>query len=64
MHIYETDEMDTVDAIRFMRLFDQQVGTDRELSNAASGVIGMSYVVCFELESNEVNICRKIENNL
>lgn len=55
---YETDEMEHSTAIGFAALFDEAIGTKREINRAENGLY---YVVCTELEGNDPFICRCLE---
>jgi hypothetical protein len=59
--MYETNEMPTRYAYKFMREFDRLVGTDREINQVDTF---NSYVFCYEMTNNEISICRDIENAL
>lgn len=58
---YETQEMDLSHAMRFCRQFSERIGAeiDRNIT-----VKGLCTVTCFELEQDEVTLCREIENKL
>lgn len=59
--IYETAILANHLAIQFIVKFNSKVGTENEIT--AHGDWNSS-VTCFELEGNEVDICKEIENSL
>ena len=61
MHTYETQPLTPSQTMGFISLFNKRVGTEfeKDRDNYYKTVI-----TCFELEENEVEICREIENSL
>ena len=61
MEFYQTAQMLHSDAIVFCRLFDQEVGTVRELQEVEDGYFA---VLCMELKIDELQICLHIEEQI
>ena len=63
MTMYETGILTIAEAVEFVKLFSLRVGTDYEVNADPASGIGR-YVCCFELEGDEVDYCRDIENHV
>ncbi len=60
IYFYETDILSKLQAIKFVKVFDNQIGTECETSN-----INQDYfVTCFELIESETEKCRIIEGRI
>ena len=64
--MYETQEMSISKGRSFVQWFDEQVGTDRQVSGSElardEAGNGMVYCMCFELTHEEVDMIRNWEN--
>jgi len=58
MTMYETTVMSHQSMAQFTRMFDNEIGTEREVTQHE---LNHYSVLCLELEGNEVGVCRKIE---
>lgn len=55
--MYETDDDYTSDEITEIRdWFNEEIGTDYEMNDSASGEPNEFYIVFFDLEGNEANL--------
>jgi len=61
MECYETELMDKNEFEEFCEFFDKNIGTDYEVNDDPAGSDKV-YVVCFELNHQEVDQIRKFEN--
>lgn len=60
---YETNTMTKEQFEKFTDFFDANIGTDYEVNEDPEDS-NKVYVVCFELDNNEVNKLRKFENEM
>ena len=60
---YETISMNKEQFCEFIKFFDENIGTDYEV-NADPQFEDKVYVVCFELEPNEVSMLEDFEETL
>lgn len=61
MEAYETDILTYEEKRKFLKWFDEEIGTDYEVNNDPSGEIGKYYIVFFDLTPGEVNKIRSWE---
>ena len=59
--IYETQVMSNSKVRKFIKWFDEEIGTENERNEDDEST---SYVVCFDLNMEEVKKCREYENKL
>jgi len=60
LETYETSVMTEEQANRFIELFIEAIGTDTEINGSDDEF----YVVCFELEADEIDECMALESDV
>ena len=63
MEFYETGPLDKEQFGEFVTFFDEHIGTDYEV-NEDPDLEGKVYIVCFELEPEDVRMLEDFKNNL